>query len=188
LMNGGKLQKTQTWKISSRSMPSLPSVPIGSYVFIDANIFVYGMNGRSVQCRTFLERCASEELIGISLFEIVNEATHQFMLAEARGKGMIPPNGTPRDLNQNWRVIPTLSDYWAETERILELNLLLFPTHDELVRNAHPERNRACLLTNDSMILSCMRELEIDCLATNDGGFNRAPGITVFSPNDLIRA
>ena len=169
-------------------MPPLPTVPIGSHVFIDANIFIYGMNGHSPQCRRFLERCASEELIGISLFEIVNEATHQFMMAEARSKGMIPAKGLARDLNQNYQVIPMLSDYWTETERILELNLLLFPTHDELVRNAHPERNRACLLTNDSMILSCMRELEIDCLATNDGGFNRAPGITVFSPNDLIRA
>lgn len=66
-------------------MPAQPlsQLPAGADVFIDANIFVYGLMGQSVQCRDFLARCAREELFGISLFEIVNEATHRFMLATA---------------------------------------------------------------------------------------------------------
>ena len=168
-----------------RSRAPLATVPAGTDIFIDANVFVYGLNGMSAQCCDFLTRCAKEEVTGISLFEIVNEATHKFMLGEARSKHLIPPNGGASALKDQWRVIPTLVDYWRDTERVLALNLLLLSTNEGLVRNAHHERNHASLLTNDSMIISCMRELGIDCLATRDGDFGRANGITIFSPDDI---
>ncbi len=162
-------------------MQPLPNVPAGSDIFIDANVFVYGLNGASAQCRRLLERCSLEEVIGISLFEIVNEATHQFMLAEARSKGLT----NVKDLRRHFAIIPALNQYWRETERILELNLLFFATNERIVRSAQPERNSASLLTNDSMILSCMREYGIYYLATADADFDRASGITVFGPDDL---
>ena len=67
-----------------------------------------------------LERCSREEVTGISLFEIVNEATHVFMLAEARSKGLIAKNSAST-LRQNFSAIPPLVEYWRETERILAL-------------------------------------------------------------------
>ena len=166
-------------------MQPLPSVPAGADIFIDANVFVYGLNGVSAQCRQLLERCSLEEVIRISLFEIINEATHQFMLAEARSKGLITPSGRAPELRRQFSVIPTLIDYWRETERILALNLLLLSTKEPIVRMAQAERQSACLLTNDSMIVSCMREYGIRYLATADGDFDRASGITVFGPDDL---
>ena len=36
----------------------------GDSVFIDANIFIYHSGGRSVECKTLLERCARRELLG----------------------------------------------------------------------------------------------------------------------------
>lgn len=66
---------------------SLSAVTSGSNVFVDANILIYGLNGQSSQCHNFLERCSREEITGITLFALVNEATHRFMLAEAAAKG-----------------------------------------------------------------------------------------------------
>jgi len=163
----------------------LPNVPAGSDIFIDANIFIYGLNNTSPQCRSLLERCSREEVTGISLFEIVNEATHKFMLAEAKQKGLIPSPGYAAQLRNNCQAIPTLIDYWRETERILALNLLFFSTDEQIVRGAYPERQQAQVLTNDSMILSWMREFGIQHLATSDKDFDRASGITVFAPDDL---
>lgn len=97
---------------------SLAQLPSGSNVFIDANIFVYALNGVSAQCKLFLERCSREEVTGITLFEIVNEATHQFMLAEAWRKKLISTL-TPRELRTKFKAIAALTDYWTETERIL---------------------------------------------------------------------
>src|SRR2546426_854406 len=51
--------------------------------------------------------------------------------------------------------------YWRDTERILNLNILLLPTNEAIVRNAQSERQQSNLLTNDSMILSCMRNYGI---------------------------
>jgi predicted nucleic acid-binding protein len=101
----------------------LSLVPDRSNVFVDANIFVYGLNGQSAQCRHFLERCSREELTGITLFETVNEATHRFMLAEAAAKGLIPQTSAGH-LRKRFKSIAGLIDYWRETGRILNLNLL----------------------------------------------------------------
>ena len=166
-------------------MQPLPTLPASSDIFIDANIFVYGLNGASPQCLQLLERCSREEVFGISLFEIVNEATHVLMLAEATRKGLITTPGTAPKLRSNFAVIPTLIDYWHETERILTLNLLFFSTDEQIVRSSQPERQSASVLTNDSMILSWMREYGIRNIATADKDFERANGIAVFGPDDL---
>ena len=162
----------------------LPSIPNGADVFIDANIFVYALQSKSAQCREFLRRCAYEELFGISLLEIVNEATHQLMLAEAVAKGFIP-SPSPKVLRKHFSQIPQLTMYWAQTRRILSLNLLLVGTSENLLHAAQLERQAAGLLTNDSMIAACMRDLGIQALATNDDDFARVGWITVYKPDDI---
>jgi predicted nucleic acid-binding protein len=167
-------------------MPSSPlrELRSGSNVFIDANIFIYAINGSSPQCRHFLERCSREEVTGISLFEIVNETTHRFMMAEALSKRLIQRESAG-ELRKRFNVISTLTDYWRNTERILDLNILLLPTEDTMVRSANTERRSYCLLTNDSMIAACMRGYGVSCIATNDGDFDRVHGFDVFRPDDL---
>lgn len=163
---------------------TLAQIPFGSNVFIDANIFVYGLNRVSSQCTLFLERCSREEVTGITLYEIVNEATHQLMLAEAVRNGFIS-SPSPRSLRSNYAAIGALTDYWNETERILALNLLFLATEDAIVRGAQIERAKHCLLTNDSMIVSTMRNYGVSCVATGDKDFLRVNGIVVYSPDDL---
>jgi predicted nucleic acid-binding protein len=162
----------------------LPQIPNRSDVFIDANIFVYGLSGQSTQCKQFLERCSREEVTGICLYEIVNEATHRFMLAEAKSRGLISRESAS-NLRKRFGDIPALTDYWGYTERILNLNLLFIGTDESILRSAHSERQIAGLLTNDSMIVSCMRHYGILSLATNDGDFERVSNISVFRPADL---
>jgi predicted nucleic acid-binding protein len=115
---------------------------------------------------------------------MVNEATHKFMLAEAVVKGVIATPSAAA-LRRKHSEIPLLIDYWHETARILALNLLFFSTDEQIVRSAQTERQSAGLLTNDSMILSWMREYGIRYIATADKDFERANGITVFGPDDI---
>ena len=114
----------------------------------------------------------------------MNEATHVFMLAEAVSKTIILRHSAA-ELRKKHSDIPMLIDYWRETERVLALNMLLFSTDEHIVRSAQPERKSAGVLTNDSMILSWMREYGIRSIATADGDFERASGIAVFGPNDI---
>ena len=57
--------------------------------------------------------------------------------------------------------------------------------NEAILRGAQLERQAANLLTNDSLIVSSMREHGLTFLATNDADFERVAGITVFKPQDL---
>ncbi len=162
----------------------LVDVPAHSFVFIDSNVLIYGLTGVSSQCEDLLERCQREELTGVTLYETINEATHRLMVAEARSKGVITSGGA-RALRRSFRLIPLLQDYWKDTVRLLNLNLLFLPVSVSILRSAQTERQAAGLLTNDSLIISCMREYAISFLATNDSDFERVAGITLFKPADL---
>src|SRR5208337_1752930 len=108
-------------------------------------------------CRQLFERCLREEVTGIALFETVNEVTHRFMIAEALSKGLITTGGA-RALRSKFQQIPTLVDYWLNTQRVLALNILFIPVNETMIRSAQSVRQEAGLLTNDSMILAAMRE------------------------------
>lgn len=163
---------------------SLTDIPSGSDVVLDANILIYALTGQSAECAGLLRRCSREEVTGICLFEIVNEATHRFMLAEAQSRGHIK-QATARELRPKPEAIRTLVDYWTNAERILNLNLLFLPLDEEILRAAQITRQSAGLLTNDSMIASSMQMYGISYLASADGDFDRVAGITVFGPSDL---
>jgi len=162
----------------------LPNLPDRSFIFIDSNVFIYALSAQSAQCRQLFGRCLREEVTGIALFETVNEVSHRFMIAEALSKGLITAGGAGV-LRRKFRQIPALTDYWRNTQRILALNLLFMPVNETIIRGAHAVRQEAGLLTNDPMIVACMREYGRSFLASNDSDFERVRDITVFKPTDL---
>ena len=166
------------------AVDAVPNLPEGSFLFLDSNIFIYALTGQSTQCRHLLERCSREDVTGLAPFETVNEVTHRFMIAEALSKGLITAGGA-RALRNNFKQIPALTDYWRNTQRILALNLLFLPVNEAIVSGAQAVRAEAGLLTNDSMIVACMRENGLSFLAGNDADFERVREITVFKPTDL---
>lgn len=70
-------------------------------------------------------------------------------------------------------------------EKVLNFNLIFIPLNQSLIRAAQIERQGFGLLTNDSMIVACMRQHGILSLATSDRDFEHVSGITVFRPDDL---
>jgi len=165
----------------------LTAVPAGSDLVIDTNVFVYGLTSQSPQCKAFLERCSNEEVTGITLFEVLHEATHKFMIAEATQKGVFTgkPERGAKYLAKHPAEVIALSDYWSNTQRLLALNLLVLPMEQAIVIRAQAERTNAGLLTNDSIIVAAMREYGISRIATNDQQFDTVAGIIVFSPTDI---
>ena len=166
----------------------LDAVPEGSDILLDTNIIVYGLTGISVQCKSLLERCSREDVTGITLFEIVHEATHKFMIAEARQKGILSGHQEKgaKYLSTHPEHVKVLSDYWVNTLRLLALNLLLLPMELGIIKRAHTERINAGLLTNDSIIIAAMREYGVVDIATSDRQFETVAGISVFKPTDLV--
>jgi predicted nucleic acid-binding protein len=165
----------------------LPRIPNGSNLFIDTNIFVYGIGGKSPECLALLERCSREELTGICSYVVILDATHQFMIAEAIAGNQIPPaqRNAAKFLKEHPAIVSAMRGYWTNTERMFSLNLLFLETEESVMRQAQIERQNAGLLTVDSTIVACMREYGILLLATADRDFERVNGIQVYSPTDL---
>jgi predicted nucleic acid-binding protein len=164
----------------------LDTVPNGSNVLIDTNVFIYGLTNKSAQCKNFLARCSREQVYGITLFEVVNEATHGFMRAEAIDKKLFTTLEKPINyLVKHPEEVKRLTDYWINTQRLLALNLVLIPIEEKIVVGAQKERLDAGLLTNDSVIVATMREYGISKIATKDKMFDTVNGLDVFAPTDV---
>ncbi|MBM3838352.1 MAG: PIN domain-containing protein [Verrucomicrobia bacterium] len=110
------------------------------------------------------------------------------MLAEAYSNGHIKSINDVKGLRSKFSVISTLTEYWRNPERILSLNLLFLATEESVLSRAQDERSSTHLLTNDSMVVACMRLYGISQLASADGDFERAGGITVYCPDDPAQA
>jgi len=99
----------------------IENLPAGTRLFLDANIFVYAFLGHSNECQGLLGRCATEQVLGITTLDVVNEVTHRMMLAEGVGKGVIKRERV-RDLRGKWREVAKLTEYWTQTSAIFAHN------------------------------------------------------------------
>ena len=162
----------------------LSNLPPASNVLLDANIFVYAFSGQSAQCLELLTRCATEDVIGVTTVEVVNEVCHRMMLAEAVAKGVIT-RARAVDLKGKVADIRGFTEYWLQTARIFSLNILVLGLAESRIRRAQHMRTLYGLLTNDSVILAAADEYGIDCLATKDGDFDHVSSVRVYKPTDL---
>lgn len=160
----------------------LRTLPSGSDVFIDANIFVYGLSRQSNECHDFLHRCAREEIIGVTSFEVLSEATHQLMMAEAVATHQIQ-KGDWKSLSRNPLIVRQLRHYWNQVETILNLNFLVLNMEKSIFQHGQSIRELYGLLTTDSLVIATMEEYGLEFLVSNDSGFKSTP-ITIFKPTD----
>ena len=162
----------------------IENLPAGIRLFLDANIFVYAFLGHSNECQGLLGRCATEQVLGITTLDVVNEVTHRMMLAEGVGKGVIKRERV-RDLRGKWREVAKLTEYWTQTSAIFGLNILVLTTDEARLHVAQTIRVRHGLLTNDSLIVAAMEEFGIDSLATRDNDFDHISELIVYKPSDI---
>jgi len=162
----------------------IENLPAGSQLFLDANIFIYAFLGHSSQCRDLLSRCATEQVFGITILDVINEVTHRMMLAEALATGIIMRESV-RDLRGKWREITKLTEYWAQTAGIFGLNILILGSDEARLHRAQTMRSRHGLLTKDSLIVAAMDEYGIDSLASRDDDFDHVSAVTDYKPTDI---
>ncbi len=94
---------------------NLVSLPNGSNLLIDANIFIYAFTEHSAQCRRLLDQCSDESISGVTTIEIVNEVCHRLMLAEAVTAGIIS-RPSALSLRRKPDGVKALTRYWELTE------------------------------------------------------------------------
>lgn len=163
---------------------SLDDIRAGSDVFLDANVFVHALLSQSPQCRQLLDRCAREEVFGVTSLDVMVEATHRLMLAEAYAKGVITKQSAAK-LRDKPEDIRSLGAYWTQAESILNLNILVLDTDEGDIRRAQTVRSGQGLLTRDSILVAIMWEYGLTTLASRDRDFDRVPGLVRYEPTDV---
>jgi predicted nucleic acid-binding protein len=157
----------------------------GDSVFVDANVFIYHFGGRSLECKTFLERCARRELLGYTSTPILAEVLHRLMIAEAIAKGLVTAKTAVRKLGETPELVKQLTQYQDDVDKIFQVNLTILALTPEIMRLSAEVRKTEGLLTNDSLAVTCMRAQGLTKVATANGDFDRVSGITVYKPADL---
>lgn len=157
----------------------------GDSMFIDANIFIYHFGGRSPECKAFLERCARRELLGYTATPVLAEILHRFMVAEAIMKGLVTAKTAVKKLRETPALVKQLTQYQEEVNKISQMNITILALTSEIVQTSGDVRRSEGLLTNDSLIVACMRAQGLSKLATADGDFDQVSRIEMYKPTDL---
>lgn len=164
---------------------TLDELPNGTRLFIDANIFVYHFGGHSAECQTLLERCARQQVLGYTSTFVIAEILHRLMIGEAVQKGLVTAKGAVAKLAEKPELVTQLRQYNECVKQISEMNVSIVSLTPDILTASKTIRERDGLLTNDSLVIATMLDLEIHDLASADVGFTRVEGIRVYAPEDL---
>jgi len=163
----------------------LEEIRPGQSAFVDANIFIYHLTGRSQACRALLERCETGEVQGITGAHVVLEVLHRLMMLEAVQRGLVSPGNVARRLKERPEVVRVLGEYAQHAARIPDMGIRVLPVDGDLVRVSHDVRTRAGLLVHDSISVAMMGRERIRAIATHDQDFLRVAGFQVYVADDI---
>jgi predicted nucleic acid-binding protein len=163
----------------------LSQIPLGSKVFIDANIFIYHFGGDgniSDACTEFLLRVEEKDVEAFTSTIILSEVLHRLMIVEAVEKYKLPLRGIVRYLKEHPNIVMTLEKYSTAPEKIRQMNVAIWAVTLQDFSGSKGIRDCYGLLTNDSTSVSIMERFGITDIATNDSDFERVSGLRVWKP------
>lgn len=163
---------------------NLDDVANGSRLLVDANIIIYMLGRRSVQCRSFLARCESGAIEGWITTTVVAEVGHRRMMQEAQSRGLVSSNPA-RALGQNRKLVPQLSTYAAEVRNLLGGGLEVETVRSEDFSLGLELQKQHGLLTVDSINLAVAKRIGMNEIATAYSHFDHIQGLIVYKPDDL---
>jgi len=162
----------------------LEAIPDGSFVFIDANIFIYHFTATSLSCREFLTRCSSGILHGITSLPVLLEVAHRLMVIEAQQKGLVRGPNPGQKLSRSPTLVKKLHLYEEWTLAIPRMGIEVAEVTFSDFLMSMRMRQKTGLLTLDALILAVMNRMKIPNLASADRGFSGIEGVRLFSPHD----
>jgi len=171
--------------MSSRSSPrDLATLPSGSRVFIDANIFIYHFTRSPLTgaCTAFLQRVEIGDIEGITSVVTLAEVAHRFMILEAIQTHGLHPHAAVRKLKENPALVQQLSHYKVVTAMVSSFNVLIEAVTVTHLRSAQEFSVTSGFLTNDSLTAAVMQSLTLTDLASNDPDFSVLPALTIWQP------
>lgn len=157
----------------------------GDQIFLDANIFIYHFLGSSAECRQLLSRCHQGELKGLTASFVLAEVAHRLMVAEAVARGLISPPQLVKKLRERPDIVRQLDAPNNCVAQIRSMNIAIAPLTVSTLEARAVVRRQYGLLTNDSLLVAAMQEMNLQRLATHDRDFLSINGLLIYRPHDI---
>lgn len=155
-----------------------------NHVFLDANTLVYHFGPHpkfGPACNGLIKRIENQELRGITSTHVVSEVAHKLMTEEASLRFGWPAKVVGR-LKKNPARIQALTAFCQAVAKIPQLGIQVLTIPDTVAITAPLLSQQFGLLSNDALIVAVMQQHGLTNLASHDADFDRAPGITRYSP------
>lgn len=164
----------------------LGSLPPGSKIFIDANIFLYSIFGHPTlkpQCKEFLLKIENGVYESVTSTLVLNEVMHKLILAEVtKIKRLSSERDALKLIKEHHEIISSLSMTWRDYTDIKKYPIAILSIDEDMMDTAIEISKKHGLLISDSVHLAAMNSNGIINIASNDGDFERVKGIKVWSP------
>src|SRR6266568_1463493 len=162
-------------------MPDLATLPRGTSVFVDTNIFHFHFQNKSPSCTAFLNRIAFGDVIAFVNTQVLSDLLHKLMFAEAIARqcvGSTNPQELKKYLKKQRGQENPLKDYQQQFEAIIAIGLHVLPITENLLVDTKVEREQYYLMTGDSLHLGTMnrrkikrRKVPLQDIVTSDADF-----------------
>ena len=162
---------------------SILSVPSGTNIFVDSNIFLYVFFRHPTYgkaCHTFIKRIEENDVTGFVDEFVLNEVFHKLMITSIVNRCHCSPvqaialvKKTPEILNE----VPLL---WEACDMLKNfgVNVIPGPLFADSMEIAHQYN----LLATDAAHVAAMKRENLVNLATNDADFSRVPFLHLWRP------
>lgn len=157
----------------------------GDAVFVDANIFVYHFAPDpvlQVACGQLLQRIENQEILGFTSTHVLAEAAHRLLTLEARARFAWSSGKVVQRLKRNPSALQSLTRFRTAIERVAQSRIVVLPATSALLVAAAGLCQQPGLLITDALSVALMQAHSLSKLASDDGDFDRVPGITRYAP------
>ena len=157
----------------------------GDTVFLDANIFVYHFAPDpilQVPCGQLLQRIENQDIHGFTSTHVLAEAAHRLLTLEARTRFGWTSGKVVQRLKQNPSALQSLTGFRTAIERVAQSRIVVLPASSALLLAAACLCQQPGLLITDALSIALMQAQGLTRIASDDGDFDRVPGITRYAP------
>jgi predicted nucleic acid-binding protein len=159
-------------------------LPAGVAVFLDANTLVYHFTNDpkyGAACTRLVRRVEQGVLSGFTSSDVLGDVAHRLMTLEAVAVNVWPYAGIAARLRKHHDVIPKLTIFKQAIAAVPQLHMQVIPVTQPLLETATSLSRQHELLTGDALVVSVMRQDGLTNLASEDGDFDRVPGLTRYT-------
>jgi predicted nucleic acid-binding protein len=157
----------------------------GDAVFLDANTFIHHFQPHprwGPASTHLLQRIENQQLLGYTSSHVIGEVSHRLMTLEAHALLGWPLAGIGNHLRAHPADVRKLSRFRSAVENLVQSNVQILTVTPHLWLACVALSQQIGLLTNDALIVAVMQAHGLTKIASEDGDFDRVPGLTRYAP------